>query len=388
MLSANKMAKRDFYDILGMSRNSSKEEIKKAYRKVALKYHPDRNPGDKEAENKFKEAAEAYEILSDDNKRSTYDQFGHDGLRGGGFGGGGMNVEDIFSNFGDIFGDPFEAFFGGGGRGQTRQRSHGTRGSNLRIKVKLTLEDIANGVEKKIKVKKYIGCSTCDGTGAKDGTSFQNCSTCNGTGYAKQITNTILGQIQTTTTCPSCRGKGKSITARCNDCNGDGKVYEEETIKIEIPGGVSDGVQLSMSGKGNAGEMSGPPGDLIVSIEEIQHEHLVRDGNNVLFNLYITFVDATLGTEVEVPTIKGKAKIKVPAGTQAGKFFRLKGQGLPSINSYGKGDQLIYVNVWTPKEVSAEERKILEGLRDAENFKPNPGKGDQNFFERVKHYFS
>lgn len=383
------MAKRDYYDILGVSRSSEASEIKSAYRKLAIKYHPDKNPDDKEAEDKFKEAAEAYEILSNSEKRQRYDQFGHSGNSASGFGGGGsMNMDDIFSQFGDIFGgggSPFDSFFGGGGGSRSGRRVQ--RGTNLRIKVKLTLEEVAKGVEKKVKVNKQIHCHTCDGTGAKDKSSSKTCGTCGGSGAVRRVTNTILGQMQTSSTCPTCNGEGVEITSKCNTCHGDGLVRGEETISINIPAGVSEGMQLSMSGKGNAAARGGIPGDLIILIEEIPHESLKRDGVNVIHDLYINFADAALGTTVEIPTIDGKAKIKIDAGTQGGKILRLKGKGVPEVNSYHKGDQLVYVNVWTPKAVSAEERSLLEKLKGSANFKPQPGKSEKSFFERIKEYF-
>lgn len=380
------MSKRDYYDILGVSRNADQAEIKSAYRKLAIKYHPDKNPNNTEAEEKFKEAAEAYEILSNPEKRQRYDRFGHSGTAGG-FGGGGMNMEDIFSQFGDIFGgggSPFESFFGGGGQRGGRRVA---KGSNLRIKVKLTLHEIAKGSEKKIKVNKQVVCTTCDGSGAKDKSSFHNCRTCGGTGTVRRVTNTILGQMQTTSTCPTCNGEGVEISAKCPVCHGDGLVRGEETISINIPAGVSEGMQLSMSGKGNAAPRGGVPGDLIILIEEIPHETLKRDGTNVIYDLYINFVDATLGTSAEIPTIDGKAKIKIEPGTQGGKILRLKGKGIPEVNSYHKGDQLVYVNVWTPKVVSPEEKELLERLRNSPNFNPQPGKNEKTFFERIKEYF-
>lgn len=383
------MSKRDYYDILGVARNASAEEIKKAYRKLAIKYHPDKNPNDKAAEDKFKEAAEAYEVLSTPEKKQRYDQFGHAGMGGGGGGYGGqhMNMEDIFSQFGDIFGggSPFEGFFGGGqGRGGRRVN----KGSNLRIKVKLTLEEIANGAEKKIKVNKQVSCSSCGGNGAKDKSSFHTCSTCGGSGSVRRVTNTILGQMQTTSTCPSCQGEGTSISAKCTSCHGDGVVRGEETISISIPAGTAEGMQLSLSGKGNAAIRGGVNGDLLILIEEVEHESLTRDGNNVIYELYISFVDAVMGTDVEIPTIDGKARIKIEAGTQGGKVLRLKGKGLPEINSYGRGDQLIYVNIWTPKQISRDERLLLEKLAESENFRPNPGKTEKGFFGRMKEMFS
>ena len=380
------MAKRDYYEILGVSKNATPDEIKKAYRKVAMKYHPDRNPDNKEAEEMFKEAAEAYEILSTPETKQRYDQFGHAGLGGtAGYRGGGMSMEDIFDQFGDIFGGfgGFGDFFGGG----TSRRS-GKRGSNLRIKVKLKLDEIAEGVQKKIKVKKQLHCDSCSGTGAKSASDYQNCSTCNGVGQIRQIKQTIIGPMQTSATCPSCRGTGKVIIHKCDTCRGEGRVYGEETITIDIPAGVSEGVQLSMSGRGNAGENGAPSGDLIISIEEVPHKFLKREGSNVYYALHLNFADAALGTQLEVPTISGKAKIKVPAGTQSGKIFRLRGKGLPSINSYGTGDQLIEVNIWTPKQLSSKERELLEQLRDSENFNPKPSKNDKGFFDKVRDYFS
>lgn len=381
------MAKRDYYDVLGVSRNADQAEIKSAYRKLAIKYHPDKNPNNQEAEEKFKEAAEAYEVLSNPEKRQRYDQFGHAGASGGFGGGGGMNMEDIFSQFGDIFGgggSPFDSFFGGG---SSRGGRRVAKGSNLRIKVKLTLHEIAKGAEKKIKVNKQVVCNTCDGSGAKDKSSFHTCRTCGGTGAVRRVTNTILGQMQTTSTCPTCNGEGVEISAKCTVCHGDGLVRGEETISINIPAGVSEGMQLSMSGKGNAAPRGGIPGDLIILIEEIPHETLKRDGTNVIYDLYVNFVDATLGTSVEVPTIDGKAKIKIDPGTQGGKILRLKGKGVPEVNSYHKGDQLVYVNVWTPKTVSSDEKILLENLRNSPNFKPQPGKSEKTFFERIKEYF-
>jgi len=382
------MSKRDYYDVLGVSRSADTVEIKSAYRKLAIKYHPDKNPNDASAEEKFKEAAEAYEVLSNVEKRRRYDQFGHAGASSNGGFGGGMNMEDIFSQFGDIFGgggSPFDSFFGGGqSRGGGRRAA---RGSNLRIKVKLTLEEIAKGVEKKIKVNKQVVCDTCDGSGARDKSSFHTCKTCGGSGAVRRVTNTILGQMQTTSTCPTCNGEGVEITAKCPKCGGQGLMRGDETISINIPAGVSEGIQLSMSGKGNAAPHGGIPGDLIILIEEIPHSILKRDGINIIYDLYISFVDAALGSSVEIPTIDGKAKIKIEPGTQAGKILRLKGKGVPEVNSYHKGDQLVYVNIWTPKALSKEERDQLESLRSSANFKPQPGKAEKSFFERMKEYF-
>jgi molecular chaperone DnaJ len=389
--------KRDFYEILGVSKSASADEIKKAYRKVAMQFHPDRNPGNKEAEEKFKEAAEAYEILSDTDKKSQYDRFGHAGVSGngrGGFGGGGhnMNMDDIFSQFGDIFGDDvFGSFFGGGqrrGGGGGGGRSRGVRGSNLRVRIKLNYEEIAKGASKTIKVKKHVGCTTCNGSGAKDKSSMQTCGTCGGSGQVRRVQNTFLGQMQTVTTCPTCNGEGSTIANKCTVCKGEGRVYGEENITIDIPAGVQEGMQLSVSGKGNAGERGGSHGDLVVLIEEEAHPQLHRDGLNVAYDLHISFPDAAFGIQAEVPTIDGRAKIKIPPGTQSGKVFRLKGKGFPALQSYEKGDQLIYVNVWTPQHVSAEEKAMLEKMQQSQNFHPKPEKGDKGFFERIKEMFS
>jgi len=390
------MAKRDFYEILGVAKSSTADEIKKAYRKVAMQFHPDRNPGDKASEEKFKEAAEAYEVLSDQEKRGQYDKYGHAGMnqRGGGFGGGGqgMNMDDIFSNFGDIFGDDlFGSFFGGGGGGGRQRssggRTKGTRGSNLRIKLKMNYEEIAKGANKTVKVKKYTPCTTCSGSGAKDKSSVQTCATCGGNGQVRKVTNTFLGQMQTVGTCPTCNGEGSTITSKCTSCKGEGRVYTEETMSIDIPAGVQEGMQLSLSGKGNAGERGGASGDLIVLIEEEQHAELQRDNLNVIYDMYITFADAVFGAHLEVPTIDGRAKIKIPPGTQGGKIFRLKGKGFPAINSYEKGDQLIHVNVWIPQEVTKEEKEIIEKFKDSPRFQPKPDKNEKSFFFKIKEMF-
>jgi molecular chaperone DnaJ len=385
------MTKKDYYEILSVTKTASGEEIKKAYRKVAMQYHPDRNPGNKDAEEKFKEAAEAYEVLSDADKRAKYDRYGHAAFApgSGGFSGStNVNMEDIFSQFGDIFGDDiFGSFFGGGRRGGA-SRGHGTRGSNLRIKLKLNYEEMSKGVTKNIKVKKYVSCSICNGSGAKDKGSIQTCSTCGGSGQVRKVTSTFLGQMQTVTTCPTCNGEGSTITSKCNVCKGEGRVYGEETVTINIPAGVQEGMQLSVGGKGNAGERGGMAGDLIVLIEEEAHKELQRDGLNVAYELHISFPDAVFGTQVEVPTIDGRAKIKIPPGTQSGKIFRLKGKGFPEVNGYGKGDQLIHVNVWTPQNVTHDEKEMLNRMNESPNFKPQPGKSEKSFFDKVKEVFS
>jgi len=366
------MAKRDYYDILGVSKSASEAEIKKAYRQMAIKYHPDKNPGDASAEEKFKEAADAYGVLSDPQKRAQYDQFGHAGPQGG-FGGGHMNMDDIFSNFGDIFGGAFGGGFGGGG-GQRR-----TKGSNLRIKVKLNLEEIANGCTKKIKVFKLVNSSDV---------TYDTCATCKGQGQVRRVTNTILGQMATTSTCPSCHGVGKSVKSKPKDADENGQKREEELIEINIPAGVGEGMTLNVAGKGNAGPFGGIPGDLLVQIEEEEHPELKRDGVNLYYDLYVNFADAALGATVEIPLVKGKAQIKVDAGTQSGKILRLKGKGLKEVNGYGQGDLLVNINVWTPQKLNDEEKKLLEKLRDSANFKPAPGTKDKSFFQRVKEMFN
>ncbi|MBX7095485.1 MAG: molecular chaperone DnaJ [Flavobacteriales bacterium] len=379
------MSKRDYYEILGVGRGADADEIKKAYRKMALKYHPDKNPGDKEAEDKFKEAAEAYDVLSDPQKKQRYDQFGHAGMgaAGAGFGSGGMNMEDIFSQFSDIFGGAFGgAFGGGGGRGRRVQK-----GSNLRIKVKLTLEEIGKGVEKKIKVNKQVNCRTCNGTGAKNSNAVRNCSTCGGTGHVTRVTSTFLGQMQTTQVCPSCHGQGSVITDKCGSCHGEGTTREEEVISINIPAGVEEGMQMAVTGKGNA-VRNGIPGDLIVVFEEIPHEFLQRDEHNLHFDLHLNFADAALGCDKEIPTLDGKAKIHIEPGTQSGKILRLKAKGLPVLDSYQKGDLLVTINIWTPQKLSKEEKATLEKLRESENFAPNPSKKEKSIFKRWKEMFT
>ncbi len=377
--------KRDYYEVLGVDRNATQPEIKKAYRKKAIQYHPDKNPDDKEAEEKFKEAAEAYEVLSNEDKRQRYNQFGHAGMGGaaGGFGGG-MNMEDIFSHFGDIFGGgSFFSGFGGGGRSSRRVN----RGTNLRVKVKLSLKDIADGVEKKIKVKKYVSCSSCSGTGAKNGSSYSTCSTCNGTGQVTRVQNTILGAMQTTSTCSSCNGDGKIINEKCSSCGGEGVRLDEDIVTINIPAGVADGMQLSVSGKGNAARRGGINGDLIVLIQEEEHPELVRDGDDLLYNLFISFPDAVLGVPVEIPTIDSKVKVKIEPGTQAGKILRLRGKGLPDVNGYGRGDILVKINVWIPKNINKEEKKVLEKLKTSDSFEPCPSKQEKSFFRKVRNFF-
>jgi molecular chaperone DnaJ len=373
------MSKRDYYEVLEVAKTATAEEIKAAYRKKAIQYHPDKNPGDKSAEDKFKEAAEAYDVLSNTDKRQRYDRFGHAGVGGaasGGGSGGGMSMDDIFSQFGDLFGGHFGGFgsfggFSGGFGGRSRGGASVNRGSDLRVKVRLTLKDIANGVEKKIKVKKYIACTKCNGSGAEDERSITTCETCKGAGYVTRITNTILGQMQTQTVCPSCSGQGKTIRNKCPHCNGEGIVRDEEVISINIPAGVMEGMQLSVRGKGNAARRGGINGDLLVVIEEEQDDELIRDENDLIYNLLLSIPQATLGDSVEVPTVNGKAKLKIDPGTQPGKILRLRGKGLPSVNGYGTGDLLVNISVYIPESLSSDEKSKIKQLQNLPNFQPN-----------------
>lgn len=373
------MAKRDYYEILEVSKSASADEIKKAYRKMAIKYHPDKNPGDKAAEEKFKEAAEAYEVLSDASKKQRYDQYGHAGMgsNGGGFNGGGMNMDDIFSQFGDVFGGGgFGDFFGGSsGRGG---RTRANVGSNIRIKLKLTFADIKNGVEKKIKYRKLV---------VAKGTTFKECSTCKGAGQVNRVTQTFLGHMQTVSACPTCGGSGKMINNRPAGANEQGLVYEEIETTIKIPAGVMEGMQLSINGKGNAAPGGGIDGDLLILIEEERHAELERQEQHVIYNLAISVVDAILGCSVEVPTIDGKAKISIEPGTQSGKVLRLRGKGFPEVNGYHTGDQLIKVHIWIPKKVSAEETEMLKKLSASENFSSKNAKKDKGFFDKMRDWF-
>ncbi|MGY0393012.1 molecular chaperone DnaJ [Bizionia sp. KMM 8389] len=375
------MAKKDYYEVLGLDKNATAAEIKKAYRKKALKYHPDKNPDNTEAETKFKEAAEAYEVLSNADKKARYDQFGHQAFDGnGGFGGGGnMNMDDIFSQFGDIFGGAFGggggfSGFGGGGGGQRR-----VKGTNMRIRVKLSLEEIANGVEKKVKVRRKVQAP---------GTTYTTCGTCNGAGQVMRVTNTILGRMQTATTCSACGGAGQVIDKKPNDADAQGMLVKEETVSIKIPAGVVDGMQLKVTGKGNEAPGNGVSGDLLVAIEEEAHQTLQREGDNLHYDLYVSLPDAVLGTSKEIDTVTGKVRIKIEAGVQSGKILRLRGKGIPSINGYGKGDLLVHVNVWTPKTLNKEQKEFFESMRDDSHFSPKPEVGDKSFFEKVKDMFS
>ena len=368
--------KKDFYEILGISKSASDAEIKKAYRKKALEFHPDKNPDNPAAEEQFKLAAEAYEVLSDPQKKAKYDQFGHQAFDGaGGFGGGhgGMNMDDIFSQFGDIFGGGFGGF-GGGGGGPRR-----AKGSNMRIKVKLTLEEIANGVEKKVKVKRKVQAP---------GVSYKTCTTCNGQGQVMRVTNTILGRMQSASTCPSCGGSGQILDKKPNNADAQGMILEDETVSIKIPAGVVDGMQLKVSGKGNDAPGNSIPGDLIVVIEELEHEFLKREGENLHYDLYISFAEAVLGISKDIEAVNGKVRIKLEEGIQSGKILRLKGKGIPSINGYGSGDLLVHVNVWTPKTLTKEQKQFFENALNDDNFTPHPEKSDKSFFEKVKDMFS
>lgn len=387
------MSKRDYYDVLGVSKDASQDEIKKAYRKRAMKFHPDRNSDDPEAEKKFKEASEAYEVLRDEETRQRYDQFGHRGVNGGFSGQSGfenVGFEDIFSRFGEIFGSDFGDMFGGGARGRSRsRRSPGQPGSDMKLRIELSLEDIAFGAEKKLKVKKQITCDKCNGTGAETEEDFQTCSTCNGMGEVRQVHKTMLGQMVNVQTCPECRGDGRIITNKCSKCNGEGRYKGEEMVKVRIPSGVSQGNYITLRGQGNAGRRGGEAGDLVVLIEEKEHEHFERDGNDIYYDLVLSMPDAILGTQVQVPTLKGKAKVKIEKGTQPGKLLRMKDKGIQGLNKSGIGDQYIRVNVYMPENLSEEERMHIEALRGNDNFdashKEDSGKG---FFSKIKDVFS
>lgn len=383
------MAKRDYYEVLGVSKGASVDEIKKSYRKLAMKYHPDRNPDDKAAEEKFKEAAEAYDVLTDDQKRAQYDRFGHAGMgQGGGFQGD-FTMDDIFSRFGDIFGEgsPFESFFGGGG-GRTRRKRTGPRGGDLRITVALTLEEVSSGVEKKLKLKRQLPCDQCNGTGAENPGDYQTCPTCHGAGEVRRQAGGGFFQQIVVSACPTCNGEGRIIAKSCKKCRGEGRNPGEDIVTLNIPAGVAEGMQISRRGKGHSGVRGGSPGDLIVIIEEKAHEDFERDGDNLIHELYVSFPDAAIGTQVEVPTLSGKARFKIQPGTQSGKMVRLKGKGVPNINGYGTGDLIVHVNVWTPRNLTNEEKNMLSKLQNSANFQPNPSKADKSFISRVKEFFS
>lgn len=376
--------KRDYYEVLGVSKNATKEELKKAYRKLAIKYHPDKNPGDKEAEEKFKEAAEAYDVLSDDAKRQRYDRYGHAGVGGAAGGGGFSDVNDIFSHFGDIFSDffgggSFGGFGGGGGRSRMVRK-----GANLRVKVKLNLLEIVTGVEKKIKIKKKVACTACNGTGAATSNDVQTCPDCKGNGSVYRTTNTMFGMMQQEVQCSRCGGDGKLITHKCPTCSGEGVVDSEETVTVKIPAGVAEGMQLTMRGQGSAPRHGGVNGDLFVLITEEEQDDFERDGNDLIYDLEVSYPDAVLGSTVEVPTVEGKVKIKIDEGTQPGKIFRLRGKGIPDVNGYGRGDLLVHVNVFVPKNLSKDDKKLVEKMQESESFKPKTKAG---FFDRMKDFF-
>ena len=383
--------KRDYYEVLGVERNADAETIKKAYRKAAIKFHPDKNPGDKEAEEKFKEAAEAYDVLSNEDKRVRYDRFGHAGMGGAaggggfsGFSGGGFSMEDIFEQFGDIFGGAFGGGFGGGRSSRSRTVN---RGSDIRITVKLTLQEVAEGVTKKLKINKTVACDKCGGSGAKDSSSYATCTQCNGSGYVITVQNSFFGRMQTQSVCPTCGGQGRIIKEKCSKCNGEGTERGQEIIEVKIPAGVSDGMMLTVRGKGNAARNGGVSGDLLVVIEEEHSPELIRDGNDLIHNLNITVTTALLGGEVEVPTIDGKARIKIAPGTHAGKVLRLRGKGLPDVNGYGRGDIMVVIDITIPDELTKEERNLVEKLAEQPNFKRASGIESQNIFERMKNFF-
>lgn len=389
------MSKRDYYEVLGVDKNAGETDLKKAYRKLAMKYHPDRNKGDEKAEKKFKEASEAYEVLRDPQKRQRYDQFGHAGMNGGGYGGasdfGNADFEDIFSRFSDIFGGDFfggEAF--GGGRAQSRRRrGTGRPGSDMKLRVGLTLEEIAFGVEKTLKVKKQVACDSCNGTGAQTEADFETCGTCNGVGEVRQVSRTMFGQFVNVQACPTCSGEGRIIKNKCSECYGEGRLKSQEKITVNIPSGVANGNYITLRRQGNAGIRGGEPGDLIVLIEEKEHEHFERDGNDIYFDLHLSIPDAILGTDVEVPTLKGKAKVKVEPGTQPGKLLRMKERGIRGLNNSGTGDQFIRVNMYVPKDLTDEERKHVEALRGEKHFDPSDAKErEKSFFSKIKDVFS
>ena len=383
--------KRDYYEVLGVDRNASAEEIKKAYRKLAIKYHPDKNPGNKEAEEKFKEAAEAYSVLSDADKKAKYDQFGHAGVDGAApdFSGGFGNLNDILNDlFGGAFGGGFGGFsgFGGGfGGGQRRERVY--RGRDIRVRVKLTLEEIAHGVEKEISIEKNVPCKDCGGRGARNSSDIKTCPGCNGTGQVQRVVNSFLGQTVTYSTCQQCGGEGKIISNPCSTCHGTGLVRQRETIKVKIPAGVEAGMQMTVQGEGHAAKNNGINGDLLVVIEEQEHPELRREGSNLFYTKVVSIMDAVLGCEVEIPCLDGKYKVKVEPGTQSGTVVRLRGKGLPSVNSYGTGDLYVKIAVWIPKKLSREEKTLFESIRNNDSFKPNPSKEDKSFFEKLKDLF-
>jgi molecular chaperone DnaJ len=379
------MTKRDYYEILGVGKNANKDDLKKAYRKLAMQYHPDRNPDDKGSEEKFKEAAEAYEVLCDDNKRAQYDRFGHDGLRASGGGSSGFtDINDIFSHFSDIFGGGsiFDDFFGGSQRSRSQRRSSGIPGSDLRINLKLTLEEIAAGTSKKIKIKKQVKCSHCNGTGAEAGTSTKTCPVCHGSGEVKTVSRSVFGQFVNITSCNNCGGEGTVVDNPCKKCSGDGRINEEVTISINVPPGVHDGSYMTLRGEGNSGKRSGPSGDIIVVFQEIPHEYFAREGDDIIYDLFINFPTAVMGAEIEVPTLNGKAVIRIEGGTQQGKLLKMRDKGIKHLNQSGFGDELVRVNIEIPKKVGSKEKELLKELSEMPNFKKSSNSDDKNFFKR------
>jgi molecular chaperone DnaJ len=381
------MVKRDYYEVLGVNRNATKDEIKKAYRKLAMQFHPDRNPANKESEEKFKEAAEAYEILSHDDKRNNYDRFGHEGVRGNGFGSNGFSsVNDIFSHFSDIFGGSsiFDEFFGGSQRGRSRRRGSGTPGSDMRVTLKLTLEEIATGTSKKIKIKKQVKCNECNGTGAQAGTSLKTCPVCNGAGEIKTVSRSVFGQFVNITACHNCNGEGQVIGSPCRKCSGDGRVQDDATINIEVPAGVQDGNYMTLRGEGNTGKRGGQSGDVIVVFQELPHENFIRENDDIIYNLFVTFPQAALGAEVEVPTLTGKAMLKIDPGTQPGKMLKMKAKGIRHLNYSGNGDQIVRVNVAIPQKLSSKEKDIIKQLSEMPNIKTSSENEKKNFFSKFR----
>ena len=381
------MVKRDYYEVLGVSRNSTKEEIKKAYRKLAMQYHPDRNPGNKESEEKFKEAAEAYEILSHDDKRNNYDRFGHEGVRGSTFGSSGFSsVNDIFSHFSDIFGGSsiFDEFFGGSQRSRSRRHGSGTPGTDMRVTLKLTLEEIAAGTSKKIKIKKQVKCNECNGTGAQAGTSLKTCPVCNGAGEIKTVSRSVFGQFVNITACHNCNGEGQVIDSPCRNCSGDGRIQDETTINIEVPAGVQDGNYMTLRGEGNAGKRGGQSGDIIVVFQESPHENFIREEDDIIYNLFITFPQAALGSEVEVPTLTGKAMLKIDPGTQPGKMLKMKGKGIRHLNYSGSGDEIVRVNIAIPQKLNSKEKEIIKQLSELPNIRTSSENEKKNFFSKFR----
>ena len=379
------MAKRDYYEVLGINRNATKEEIKKAYRKLAMQYHPDRNPGDKSAEDNFKEAAEAYEILSHDDKRNNYDRFGHEGVRGSGFGTDGFSsVNDIFSHFSDIFGGSsiFDEFFGGSQRGRSRRRGSGTLGSDLRVNLKLTLEEIATGITKKLKIRKQVKCNDCNGTGAQAGTSLKTCPVCNGAGEVKTVSRSVFGQFVNIQACHNCQGEGKVVDSPCKTCSGDGRIEDDSMIKIDVPAGVEDGQYMTLRGEGNSGKRGGQPGDILVVFQELKHDQFIREKDDIIYNLFVTFPQAALGDEVEVPTLTGKAMLKIDQGTQPGKMLKMKGKGIRHLNYSGSGDQIVRINVAVPQKLNSKEKDLIKQLSEMPNVKNSSDSEKNNFFSK------